>query len=234
VKDNDDPTGIPFRPETPAAVQNGVCLECHQGGMTMHWVGSTHESRGLSCVECHTIHVGEERGGDPILSKNQSRTRTFNAQAKVCFGCHKEQRAQAYRISAHPIRYGQMGCSDCHSPHGAPGPMQLVKPTLNETCYTCHAEKRGPFLWEHAPARENCADCHSPHGSNHQALLKTRGPWLCQQCHQANYHPSTAYNGSQLVPAAGGDSSKLQAKNCMNCHFEVHGSNHPSGVRWTR
>jgi hypothetical protein len=23
-------------------------------------------------------------------------------------------------------------------------------------------------------------------------------------------------------------------KNCMNCHTEVHGSNHPSGARQTR
>ena len=28
----------------------------------------------------------------------------------------------------------------------------------NETCYQCHAEKRGPFLWEHQPARDDCLD----------------------------------------------------------------------------
>jgi hypothetical protein len=26
----------------------------------------------------------------------------------------------------------------------------------------------------------------------------------------------------------------LLMKNCLNCHTEVHGSNHPSGVRFTR
>jgi hypothetical protein len=26
----------------------------------------------------------------------------------------------------------------------------------------------------------------------------------------------------------------LLGKNCMNCHSQVHGSNHPSGARMTR
>ena len=28
--------------------------------------------------------------------------------------------------------------------------------SVNELCYTCHTEKRGPFLFEHAPVREDC------------------------------------------------------------------------------
>jgi DmsE family decaheme c-type cytochrome len=235
VEDSDDKPEIAFGPDAAPGPQNEVCLSCHQRGVAMHWVGGVHEREGVACASCHTIHIGAEAGGDPILSKNVEAGRAPNSQAETCFRCHKQQRAMAYRMSAHPIRYGQMNCSDCHSPHGSVGEMQLVKPTLNETCYTCHAEKRGPFLWEHAPAREDCSSCHTPHGSNHQALLKTRGPWLCQQCHAASRHPSTAYDGTDLYPVSGGNnSSKLQAKNCMSCHPEVHGSNHPSGVRWTR
>ena len=107
----------------------------------------------------------------------------------------------------------------------------LVKSTINETCYQCHAEKRGPFLWEHPPARENCLNCHQPHGSSHPALLNTRGHLLCQQCHMAGFHPSTAYTG---VNAPDVSEYHIQSRNCLNCHTEVHGSNHPSGPRFTR
>ena len=32
----------------------------------------------------------------------------------------------------------------------------LKEASVNDNCYKCHAEKRGPFLWEHPPVRENC------------------------------------------------------------------------------
>ena len=74
---------------------------------------------------------------------------------------------------SHPVRQGKLGCSDCHEPHGTTAEKQLVRATINETCYECHAEKRGPMLWEHEPVAENCDDCHSRvHGSNHPAGAK--------------------------------------------------------------
>jgi predicted CXXCH cytochrome family protein len=51
-------------------------------------------------------------------------------------------------------------------------------------------EKRGPFLWEHAPVRESCLNCHSPHGSNHEKLLTTALPMLCQECHSPIDYPN--------------------------------------------
>jgi DmsE family decaheme c-type cytochrome len=107
----------------------------------------------------------------------------------------------------------------------------LREPTLAETCYTCHAEKRGPFLWEHAPAREDCSICHQPHGSIHTALLNTRGPWLCQQCHLGS-HSSAAFDGTGIPPQ--GTRLQMLGKNCLNCHSQVHGSNNPSGATFTR
>ena len=87
---------------------------------------------------------------DPVLTKA--------TQPEVCFACHKEQRAQTHRVSTHPIDAGKMACSDCHNPHGSTGPKLLVKNNVNETCYTCHAEKRGPFLWEHGPVIDDCTN----------------------------------------------------------------------------
>jgi DmsE family decaheme c-type cytochrome len=212
--------GFGRRAATPALEQDTVCLRCHEGGRRMYWRGSAHEFQGVACASCHTVHTGQ----DPVLATAM--------QPEACFACHTDQRAQILRPSSHPIREGKVACSDCHDPHGSTGPKLLTKGTVNETCYTCHAEKRGPFLWEHAPVREDCTLCHTPHGSVHAPLLKNRGPWLCQQCHLAQFHPSTAYSGTGLP--GGAPAQQLLAKNCMNCHSQVHGSNHPSGVRKTR
>lgn len=213
---------VSFGPKyaSPVQVQNGQCLTCHESKLRMHWKGSLHEAREVSCVSCHDVHTQE----DAALSKA--------AQPAVCFACHKQQRADVFKPSTHPIREGQVACSDCHNPHGSSGPKLLVRGTVNETCYTCHADKRGPFLWEHQPVREDCRNCHTPHGSIQPRLLNARMPYLCQQCHMETFHPSTLYSGTGAPPL--GAAQQLLGKSCINCHSQIHGSNHPSGPRFTR
>jgi len=231
-------TAVPivFGAKAPADKQNAVCLGCHQGGDRINWQGSVHADANIACASCHTIHALE----DPVLSKNRRPDTPVMrpGQLAVCLGCHADKRAEIQKTSSHPLRDGEIQCSDCHNPHGSMGPSNLVRPTLNETCFTCHAEKRGPFLWEHAPASEDCSICHTPHGSNHPTLLRARVPQLCQTCHVAQFHPSTAYSGPNYAnPVPGGTpviDRHVGAKGCLNCHVEVHGSNHPSGPRFTR
>lgn len=200
--------------------QNRVCLECHEKQGRIAWKGSVHESGEVACTNCHGIHASR----DKVLAAK--------GQAEVCFNCHRKERAEFYKPSVHPVRFGQMACSDCHNVHGSITDSLLARPTLNETCYTCHAEKRGPFLWEHAPVPEDCTLCHAPHGSVHPALLTKRPPLLCQQCHSQAGHPSFALTGAGLP--GGTPSGFLLAGSCLNCHVQVHGSNHPSGVKLMR
>jgi DmsE family decaheme c-type cytochrome len=212
----------------PKDEQNAVCLGCHDDRAWFHWSGSTHDIEDTACVDCHDIHTAN----DPV--------RSLDSQPGVCFNCHREQRAQFLRQSRHPVQAwtdmsshtGLMACTDCHKPHGSSGPGDLIHNTVNETCYECHAEKRGPFLWEHAPVREDCSNCHTPHGSNYENLLTGRQPWLCQQCHSTAYHPSGAYSGTGIPPE--GADPRILSGQCMNCHQQVHGSNHPSGINLTR
>jgi DmsE family decaheme c-type cytochrome len=213
-----------FASGSAAPGSNEVCLTCHERGERTHWKGSPHETANVACSSCHQVHAQQDLVADR------------DTQSDVCYGCHKDVRAANLRPFRHPVHEGKVACSDCHSTHGsASGKGLLTKATLNETCYTCHAEKRGPFLWEHAPAREDCSSCHTPHGSVHQSMLKARGPWLCQQCHLAPQHPSTAYSGSGLPGATRpSGAQQMLGRNCMNCHPYVHGSNHPSGVRKTQ
>jgi len=203
-----------------AALQNGMCLECHADDNHIAWQGSAHQANDVACANCHTIHAAQ----DPVLDKV--------TQPEVCYKCHLKERADFYKPSNHPVRFGELGCSDCHASHGAGTSTLLSRPTLNETCYTCHAEKRGPFLWEHEPASEDCTLCHTPHGSIHPSLLTKRPPLLCQQCHSQSGHPSYGYT-SEGLPGAN-PSEFLLAGSCTNCHSQVHGSNHPSGVKLMR
>jgi DmsE family decaheme c-type cytochrome len=232
----------------PAEEQNARCLSCHQNTGRMHWQGSAHESADLVCTSCHLVHQP-----DGILGKEK--------ESEVCTSCHWKVRADMHKASAHPVRQGLVSCTDCHDPHGSDGERSLKTMTPNQTCYKCHAEKRGPFLWEHEPVTEDCMACHSPHGSNNPALLNRRPPQLCQQCHQviggtglANHinseldwggGPDTWGSwgggsggrgpGNGRGGGTGGSKTPLiLGVGCLNCHSQVHGSNHPSGPKLQR
>ena len=153
----------------------------------------------------------------------------------ICTDCH---RTEDHRIAGRSITVSvdnenQIACTDCHSPHGSAGPKALQRLTLNQQCFACHAEKRGPFLWEHEPVTEDCAACHVPHGSNNAALLRHRGPFLCQQCHQ-NVGRLAGHINQKREFGGAGNARFLFGANCMNCHSQVHGSNHPSGFALQR
>jgi DmsE family decaheme c-type cytochrome len=196
--------------------QNSKCLTCHRDNKRMAWEAGAHSKQGLLCVDCHSIHARK----DPVL--------TAEKQTDKCYNCHQQQQAQFERTSAHPVRYGKMQCTQCHNVHGTLSNTLLVGNTKNETCYRCHMEKRGPFLWAHAPVQEDCGLCHEHHGSIHTPLLKKRSPLLCQQCHSQGAHPSNPYGPDTTEPRF------LLGKSCLNCHSQVHGSNHPSGVKLMR
>jgi DmsE family decaheme c-type cytochrome len=200
------------------AARNANCLACHQKTARTLWQGSAHESRNVACADCHKMmHAGSERGN---LAKP--------TVMQTCGQCHKQKVDQLTRFSHMPIANGKLECSTCHNPHGSPNEKLLHASSVNQTCFTCHAEKRGPFLWEHAPVVESCANCHDPHGSNHEKMLKVAKPRLCQQCHIETRHPTNPY---------GRDSASLKfvlGRQCSSCHVAIHGSNHPSGFAYTR
>lgn len=200
------------------------CLECHAKSHP-NWQESTHARKGVTCNACHSIHQ-ESGPGVPhtALLKKGSATET-------CFQCHKDKEAHVKRASHMPIKEGGMSCNSCHNPHGSPYAKQLRAATTNELCYQCHAEKKGPFLWEHAPVRENCLSCHDAHGSLHDKMLAAKRPFvLCQKCHVTGRHPVTVYD--QAAVAAG--NNRVVGRSCLNCHTQVHGSNHPSGNYFVR
>lgn len=198
-----------------AASQNSTCLGCHNDPKQMAWHSSSHNLDEVACVDCHQIHTAK----DPVMDKMSVND--------TCTSCHAEVKAAMNKRSSHPMQWDQMTCIDCHNPHGSMGESALNQITVNDTCYSCHAEKRGPFLWEHEPVVENCSTCHNPHGSINLTLLKSRAPLLCQQCHMDDGH------ASRVVPQDGQDAFG-GGKSCLNCHSQIHGSNHPAGSKLQR
>ena len=205
------------REETEVSIQNDMCLDCHNADVGFGWHGGPHDVDDVACADCHVSHAPR----DAVMQTT--------TQPEVCYDCHQLQRSESLKAFSHPFFEGKMDCGGCHSPHGETVESQMVRQTLNDTCYQCHAEKRGPFLWEHAPVTEDCALCHAPHGSNHPGMLSSRAPLLCQSCHSQSGHPSIAFDAGGL--ATGTPSQYLLGQSCMNCHEQVHGSNHPSGSK---
>ena len=222
----EDPTAkgsiIAFTKDGGSAVdtQAASCLGCHSGGQRDQWTGSVHQRNDLSCTDCH----------NPMAKFSSEGLLAKQSISETCAGCHRDIRQQFNRRSHMPLPEGQMSCADCHNPHGTINATLLKTDTVNETCYQCHAEKRGPMLFEHAPVRDSCLNCHTPHGSNQHALLVAPIPFLCQQCHSHVRHPNDLQVANSLANGMAAD-ERLIGRGCITCHSQIHGSNHPSGPR---
>lgn len=223
-----------FAKSVPAAERDKVCQSCHDGNrMLAFWEAGKHKKNDVACTSCHNIH-----GKPTEASIGRFVTTQRKLEYETCNSCHKQTRAQINKTSHHPVVEGKVTCSDCHNPHGALSHAMVKNESVNQLCTSCHADKRGPFVWEHAPVEENCLSCHNSHGSNHPKLLNEKVPNLCQDCHDAARHPGTPY-GSQAsfgAAAPSGVNTRFIARSCVNCHQTIHGSNAPGnrGKYFTR
>lgn len=203
-----------FKTMKPAEI-NATCITCHNRGEHALWDGSQHERRDVSCTSCHSQHK-------PLSDTGLLKAKT---ETQICATCHRDKAAKLDRSGHMPLREGKMACSTCHNLHGSTNVKLLRKgDSIAEMCASCHADKRGPFLFEHAPSRDGCVTCHDPHGSSNERMLVVKTPMLCQRCHVATRHPSTIYDQSLI-----NTSVRVYARSCVTCHASVHGSNHPSG-----
>jgi DmsE family decaheme c-type cytochrome len=226
------PTGAFNTKGATGAQKNAVCLTCHDSNRQLvFWAAGAHSRNDVSCTSCHNIH---NKPGNVVVAPFTTSMRAN--EADMCGACHQQVRAATFKPSHHPIVENKMKCSDCHNPHGALTPAMLKAETVNQQCYSCHADKRGPFIFAHPAVEENCISCHNPHGSVYAKLLNEKQPNLCQDCHDYSRHPGTPYGaaGGFINPATGtvpnpGVSTRFVARSCTNCHNSIHGSNAPGG-----
>lgn len=225
-----------------------ACLTCHRQDSAMEWAGSAHAASEVACTSCHAIHQSRQvvspslqkaEGMRPLHSTAPAERGSLKAkEAELCVQCHQEQRSKMLLTSHHPVREGKMTCSSCHEPHGGAPGVGMIKSSerVNDLCYTCHAAKRGPFVFPHEPVEESCLTCHDPHGTVANNLLKQGEPFLCLQCHEMHFHSARITPGSPFYLPAGGSQNPngvtgfQQAYNtkCSACHSKVHGSDLPS------
>jgi DmsE family decaheme c-type cytochrome len=208
--------------DTKQVIEN--CLTCHARDFTRANIRrSQHTLNDVACTSCHSIH----HAATPkyLLAKQQR---------ELCYGCHTTTRAQFDMPSKHRVNEGFMQCSDCHNPHGAFTPTwrmgqrpRMVEQavTNEEPCLKCHTDKRGPFVYEHAPVRvEGCETCHNPHGSMNAKLLKRPVVFtICLECHNG---AGTGTRGlGAPVQTARHNLLDPKFQMCTTCHVRIHGSN---------
>jgi DmsE family decaheme c-type cytochrome len=208
---------ISFRSDSPipSYQKDEQCLQCHRRDHG-RFESTRHHLSDVGCSSCHQVH-----------GKNKKQL-VRDSELDTCAQCHRAQAVAMERVSHHPVREGHMSCGTCHDPHGSGHDANLRAASINDLCFKCHAEKRGPRLFEHPPVAENCMNCHDPHGTIHPKMLKSTVTYLCQQCHSNSGHPGTLYSGRDTLQGSS-PSNRLFADGCINCHSQVHGSNHPSG-----
>ncbi|HUE85873.1 MAG TPA: DmsE family decaheme c-type cytochrome, partial [Vicinamibacterales bacterium] len=197
-----------FREMSPDETSS-TCTTCHNRADHGMWEGSSHQARNLTCTTCHSVHA----------PKSESAQLVKATPMQLCADCHRDKVAKVDRSGHMPVREGKMTCATCHNPHGSAN-VRLLRAgfSVAEACTSCHADKRGPFLFEHAPVRENCATCHDPHGSANERMLVHKQPFMCQRCHSHQRHPGTLYDNRVV-----GTSNRIFARSCVTCHSQVHG-----------
>ena len=197
------------------------CVSCH--GNVDDDFGFSHVEETGNCSSCHTIHSTNDG-----LLKHQG--------TSLCLSCHVEQRAAFALPSHHPVLEGKMECADCHQVHGGGNDFSIANDN-RDLCFSCHATKQGPFIFEHDPVNEDCSLCHNPHGTVADNLLVQAEPMLCMSCHPIHFHTQIAgYEGdftAPMHPERSGTSSldgfkQAMLTKCTQCHTEVHGSDMPA------
>ena len=207
-----------------------TCVMCHDKEAREYKL-STHSRINIKddatgaegCEICHgpgSIHVDASGGKDNIINTKRD--------PEICFTCHTDKRMQFRLPYHHPVLEGKMSCSDCHDPHGIDVmPWTATSENaVNEVCFKCHNDKRGPYIWEHDAMKDGCTSCHQVHGSVNDKMLIARDLNLCLRCHAVSSDPTFFSHTS--VGGRFGEATCWSA----GCHQAIHGSNFSQHLRY--
>ena len=216
TKSAGDPAYI-FNPRKATAPEVAArCTACHVEqsirGQRHH---VEHDPDTVGCNDCHSPH--QEKTNPHLL---------IDDPPGLCFRCHEEVESDFRKPFHHRVLEGGVSCLDCHSGHGERNTAHARRSAegLSALCAKCHADKQGPFVFEHlaiARSADGCVTCHNPHGSvNNRMLARNNVFQLCIQCHSEI--GLSAAPGSGVFPH---DLSNPRFRECVVCHTQIHGSN---------
>lgn len=212
-------------------VGNDTCASCHEDQIKEYKI-SSHGRQQLKgadgvaegCEICHgpgSVHAENGGGkGNAIINPNKD--------PRICFTCHTDKKMDFRLPSHHPVLEGKMSCGDCHELHGPDAvPTATSMETENESCFKCHKDQRGPYVFEHPALKDGCTSCHKVHGSVNDKMLVARDANLCLRCHSDVRFPGNIGSG-------GGHASNVQRTTCWagGCHVQPHGSNFAKDLRY--
>lgn len=183
-----------FKSEDIPKEKSSQCLTCHTHSNARYMV-SPHGRANMDCTSCHSVH-----------------TKDIKADAtKSCYSCHEDVFSEFQLNERHRLQEGIMNCTTCHNPH-EPSTRQRLGGFKNESCFKCHTDKSGPYLYEHGASRiEGCSSCHNVHGSPNRHMLNQQSVSdLCFSCHTTAVSWHARFDSST---------------NCVVCHATIHGSN---------
>jgi len=200
LEEPDKGTIFSFGESAIPAEKSKACLTCHTKNSARFMAGP-HGKASLDCLSCHIVHSEKSYPNSLKMTSHKS-----------CAICHEDIYAQFNLNERHRLQEGVMSCSTCHDPH-EPGMKERLGGFKHESCFRCHADKGGPFLYEHEASRiEGCTVCHEVHGSpNKHMLIYQSVSDLCFSCHTVA--PSWHARFDSLTT------------NCTVCHSTIHGSN---------
>ena len=232
IEEGDPAKIISFKNKSSKQISE-TCLTCHAGKEERNnFRRGEHWRNDVGCTDCHTSHFTPSNRN---ISKSISFVDRANAEKPdfstihllpvgephLCISCHSEVKPDFNKPFHHKVLEGVMKCSDCHNPHGG---FELKQARLatgaDAACIKCHADKQGPFTYEHAPLKtEGCVACHTPHGSANPRLLRFSAVnQLCLTCHSVDHGVGAD------EPAGPTHNQNAQYANCTNCHVKIHGS----------
>lgn len=193
------------------------CTRCHtEQSLDRQPFHNEHDYRAAACNDCHSPH--QETTYPNLLIKDGP---------GLCLQCHKEVGADFRKPYHHRVLEGGMSCTECHSPHGRynTAEARLSDEGLSALCARCHADKHGPFVFEHlglTRSEEGCVTCHNPHGSVNNRMLQRASVFqLCIQCHSEIGLTADPFSGAEFTH----DLTSPRIQNCTVCHAQIHGSN---------
>jgi predicted CXXCH cytochrome family protein len=232
IEEGDPKKIISFKNKSSKEISE-TCLACHAGREERNnFRRGEHWRNDIGCTDCHSPHSmpGNRNVANSItyVGRANAEKQDFSTIAmlkmgepQLCVSCHNEVKPDFTKPFHHKVLEGVMKCSDCHNPHGG---FELKQTRLatgaDAACIKCHADKQGPFTYEHAPLKtEGCAACHTPHGSSNPRLLRFSAVnQLCLTCH------SVAHDVGAVEPGGPQHNQNAQYGNCTACHVKIHGS----------
>jgi predicted CXXCH cytochrome family protein len=234
VEGSGDKTKIISFKQIDAKAASESCLSCHAGKESHNnYRRGEHWRNNIACTDCHTAHgtpTGTEMANSSTFVGDVTRQRPNQAtdlmlkssEPQLCMSCHNEIKPQFAKPFHHKVLEGTMRCSDCHNPHGGFETKQTkLSLGVDAACVKCHANKQGPFVFEHAPLKlEGCTSCHTPHGSSNPRMLKR--PQVRQLCFEC--HTGITDELSPQVPSRH-NQALIREQQCTVCHSAIHGSN---------